>query len=384
MFRRLPPNSADGHLPRAGRSRRALLAVGLAAPLVSAACGLASGQPGVAVLQPQSNVNFGLPTTAPSPVNTTPTTVYLTPLPGAPLGPAVPAAQAPALPPVPNLSNQGGFTFAPTTGGGGAAFCPGPSLTSQPPNAPGVNVAGEPAAGYYLWQVLQQQKVNSLTVTTRQQYTNYQITNVSPVTTVPNPQPGSPATQTFTFDVIEPLAGGLTETVTYQVKQNAPSESVVAGNVGKQETVSEPDAGVGIAREIIRNAQGKTVFSFDPTTAVLILPLPVNVGAQFTGSGTDPTTGEALTVSGQVDKSARVATCSGWVQAWKVVATVTSASASGASTSYSGTFGIENQAGGLVVLVSSTPTGSSVTSVDEVGSPTPATRPQSIPPNEAV
>ncbi|MHB8452475.1 MAG: hypothetical protein ACYDAQ_18780, partial [Mycobacteriales bacterium] len=370
MFRRLAPNPFD-----ADRRRRVLLAVGLVAPVLSAACGLASGQPGVAVVQPQSNVNFGLPSSSPVPVSTTASTVYLTPLPGAPLGPAVPNAPAPAstVPPLPNLSNQGGFTFGSTNGGGGGpAFCPGPSLSSQPPNAPGVNVVGEPKSGYYLWQVLQQQKINSITVDTSQKYADYQVTSVSPISSVPNPQPGQPATQTFTFDVVEPLAGGLTETVTYQVKQNAPSESVVAGNVGKSETVSEPDAGVAIAREIIRNAHGTTVFSFNPTTAVLILPLPVNVGAQFTGSGTDPTTGEALTVSGQVGKSGRVATCSGYVQAWQVVATVTATSGSGASTSYSGDFGVENQAGGLVVLVSSTPTGSSTSSVDAVGNPTAA------------
>ncbi|MHB8341485.1 MAG: hypothetical protein ACYDB7_09970 [Mycobacteriales bacterium] len=388
MFRRLPRNPFEGNPAEAGRQRRLLLAAGLVAPVLSAACGLASGQPGVAVVQPQSNVNFGLPSSSPVPVNTTASTVYLTPLPGAPLGPAVPNAPAAAstVAPLPNLSNQGGFTFGSTNGGGGngSGFCPGPSLSSQPPNAPGVNVVGEPKSGYYLWQVLQQQKINSITVTTSQKYADYQVTSVSPISSVPNPQPGQPATQTFTFDVVEPLAGGLTETVTYQVKQNAPSESVVAGNVGKSETVSEPDAGVAIAREIIRNARGATVFSFNPTTAVLILPLPVNVGAQFTGSGTDPTTGEVLTVSGQVGKSARVATCSGYVQAWQVVATVTATSGGGASTSYSGDFGVENQAGGLVVLVSSTPTGSSTSSVDAVGNPTAASSPPPIPSGEGV
>jgi hypothetical protein len=178
-----------------------------------------------------------------------------------------------------------------------------------------------------------------------------------------------------------PVAGGGNLTFTYQVKQNAPGANVgQVSNVGTPRRVSQPDAGVAIKSEVLRDASGAIKGRFDPATAVLILPLPIVGGASFVGSGTDPVTGSTLNVQGVVKGPDRVSSCTGYVQGYRVDADVTSSGAQGQSAPMvKQTFTLETQAGALVVGNVQVPSDSKVTDLSIIGDHTPTAKPRDIP-----
>lgn len=355
---------------RKGRTVFALAALGLAT-----ACG--NTDPGVSVTNAQSDVVFAGASASPSA--------------GAA---AIPGTQegTPVQPPVPNFPRsfpslkgfennppfqfpQPGGTTAPQT----TRTCPGPQLGSTAPSAATTFVQGQPKPGFYLWQLLTITDLGSNISTTAAKYTNYEIKNVSKITTRPNPN-GDP-TSVFTYEVVAPIGKGSTITYTMQVKQNAQGTNVSTGNVGKPQRVSEPDAGVAIAKEVQRDSTGKVTATFTPTPAVLILPLPVQGGAEFTGAGTDPTTGGSMQVRGTVKGPDRVTGCSEFIQGIRTDATVSSQGApSQVANTVTEIFTIETQSGGLVVGTAQQPsTNSKVTSLTVVGEARPTDKPRDIP-----
>lgn len=349
--------------------RTALLVLALA---LTAACGQ-SKDPGVTVTNTQSDVVFG--NASPTP---TPTVVVQPPFsPRAPQGPA----PFPNVPPPPGFGDPGPL---PTDDSGPPAkpsICPGPPLFATAPTPATIVVEDKPRQGFYLWQSITSKDAgNNVTIKTAK-YTNYEVRNVSETTTRTNPQGAD--TTVFTFDVVMPVGKGDVMTFTYQVKQNAVGQDVKTGNVGQPTRVSEPDAGLSIKAEVLRNAAGEVVYSFTPVTPVLILPLPVAAGASFTGSGADPTTGDSLTVRGTIVGPSRVTACRSFVQGYRVEAAVTSGQGPSSSSSDQA-FTIETQDGGLVVGAEVTPTGSDTTQLSIVGDPVPAPQPQRIPKEDAL
>lgn len=360
-------------LSRPSRTRRSALA--LAAVGLASACG-SGNAPGIAVTNAQSDVVFGNPASTPGPgsvIQQPGNTTFV------PRGPGFGFGSGPTIPPLPGFTNKP-YVF-PTNNPGPvrSSFCPGPPLYASAPQAATTYVQDQPKPGFYFWQVIKSEERAPKVFFTTAKYTNHEIRNVSPITTTPNPQ-GDPTT-TFSYDEVDPIAGGHTITYTYQVKQNAPGANVgQVSNVGQPRRVSVPDAGVAIKAEIERDADGKTVGKFQPSTAVLILPLPISGGAQFTGAGTDPTTGGSLQVSGTVIGPDRVSGCTNYVQGERVDASVTSSGTSGqAGPTVNETFVVATENGGLVVGNKQTPTNSKITISSIVGDASPSKTPKSIP-----
>jgi hypothetical protein len=296
-----------------------------------------------------------------------------------PLGPGVGFSTPPPLPGL-NFHHRPRFTFPDTDREPvRSSFCPGPPAFATAPKAATTSVQDQPKPGFRLWQLLRSQEVSPKVFLKTAKYTNYEIRNVSAITSTPNPQ--GPPTTTFTYDQVAPIGEGNTLTTTYQVKQNAPGANVgQVQNIGTPRRVSEPDAGVAIKAEVVRDASGKITDSFKPLTAVLILPLPIVGGASFTGTGTDPSTGGSLQVQGTVKGVDRVIACDSFVQGYRVDATVTSnGSKSQAGPSVDQTYVIETQAGGLVVGNTQTQAGSNVTTSSIVGLTDAAKAPKTIP-----
>lgn len=359
--------------PASRGGRRALL---LLAPLaVVTACG--NSQPGVTVTNAQSDVVFAgaKPSTAPA----------AEPVPGTqegqPIGPP-PVTFPSAFPSLRGFDNNTppfqfpspGSSTAPET----SRTCPGPPIGSTAPEAATTFVQGQPKPGFYLWQLLTTEDLGNNIKSTKAKYTNYEITNVSKVTTRPNPN-GEP-TSTFTYDVVAPGDKGTSITYTIQVKQNAQGASVSTGNLGKPQRVAEPDAGVAIAKEVLRGPDGKVMATFAPTPPVLILPLPVQGGADFTGAGTDPRTGASLQVRGTVKGPDRVTGCSEFIQGIRADATVSSRGApSQVASTVDEVFTVETQKGGIIVGTAQTPLNSKITSLTVVGENSPSPKPRDIP-----
>ena len=355
-------------LSRASR-RRTLLAVA-ALGLVSA-CGNGNA-PGVSVTNAQSDVVFGNPVASSSPVGTPNGQQFV------PQGPGLGFPTQPTLPGL-TLNTPPPFHFPDNPQPVSTPFCPGPRLGASAPSAATTSVQGQPATGFYLWQLLTSEQIAPKIVKKTALYTNDEIRNVSAVTSTPNPQGGQ--TTTFTYDQVALGKGGSTLTTTYQVKQNAPGVNVgQVENIGTPHRVSAPDAGVAIKAEVARDATGKVIGSFQPVTAVLILPLPIVGGATFNGAGTDPTTGGSMSVQGTVKGPDRVVGCTDFVQGYRVDATVTSSgSQAEAGPTVNQTYVIETQAGALVVGNTQMASGSKITTSSVIGDLNPSKSPTKIP-----
>jgi len=365
-------SSTPSRANRVPRAVLALLALGLAS-----ACGNGSN-PGVTVTNAQSDVVFGNkpPATAP-PVGGNGGGRGFTP--SVPGSPVLDFDDSPPLTFGPNEPRSRDNTFQPAR----TTVCPGPPLFATAPKAATTSVEGQPKEGYHLWQLITSEDLGNNIKKQTAKYTNYQVRNVSKVTSTPNPQ-GSPTT-VFTYDIIAPIGKGGIITTTIQVKQNAPSTNVTTGNVGNPRRVSEPDAGVAIKKQVEKDAEGKVVGSFTPATAVLILPLPIAGGAEFTGTGTDPTTGGFMTVRGVVKGPQRITGCTTYVQGYAVEATVTSSGATGqAEDVVTEVFTIETQSGGLLIGTAQQAPNSKLAFLSLVGDPIARLDPKPIPKDQAL
>lgn len=351
--------------PRPSRVRtlsRPLLA--LVALSLATACGGANN-PGVSVTNAQSDVIFAGASAKPS-ASTVPGTAEgaAAAAPGGVLAaPPLQGFDNPTLPSFNQGDNNNNFQFPKNDDSSTTTrsdICPGPPIFASAPEAATTSVMNKPKPGFYFWQVLTQEDLGSNIKSTTRKYTNYEVKNVSETTTRPNPN-GDP-TSVFTFDVVTPVGKGNTVTITLQVKQNAQGANVGTGNVGNPRRVAEPDAGIAIKKQVERNNKGEVVVEFTPSPAVLILPLPVVGGAEFTGAGTDPATGGQMTVNGQVKGPDRITGCSEFRQGIRVDATVTSRDVPGqVADAVSQVFTFETQRGGMVLGNVQTPTNSKTT-----------------------
>lgn len=322
-----------------------VLAVGLAG------CGLGGG-PGLGIEQLQSNVAFGSPTAASKPAS-------MPGLPGQSIAPAAPAQPPTASNPFPafQFTPPPTFNFSPPPVTA-TAECPVAPPSAEAARAVTPTVPSKPATGWYKWQLLTYKRTGTgTTALAGASYTAYHLENVSATSTVPNPQDRSHPTTVWTYQMVEPDGSGNVWTYTFQVKQSSPGASVATGNVGKSQSVMEPDAGLAISSEIERNAKGAVVFRFSPQPAVLLLPLAVTGGQSFQGGGTDPSNGESLVVQAQVQGTKRVDACGQLVDGWDVSGTETSTDPStGGSVTTDVDYAVATQYGAIVVLLSSTPT----------------------------
>lgn len=343
-----------------------VLAVGLSG------CGLGAG-PGLGIEQLQSNVAFGSPT-APG------KTASMPGLPGQTIASGAPAQSPTASNPFPafQFTAPPSFNFSPPPLIA-TAQCPAAPPSAEAARAVTPTVPSKPATGWYKWQLLTYRRVGTgSSALAAVHYTTYHLENVSATSTVPNPQDSSQPTTVWTFQMVEPDGSGNVWTYTFQVKQNSPGARVAAGNFGKSQSVTEPDAGLAISSEIERNAKGAVVFSFSPQPAVLLLPLAVTGGQSFQGSGTDPSNGESLIVQGQVQGTKRVDACGQLVDGWNVSGTETSTNpATGGSATTDVDYAVATQYGAIVILLSSTPTTGTNpdTATEEMGQLNPSKSP---------
>lgn len=360
VFRRMaPPPRASGLV---------------AAVLVLAGCASA-GKPGVAVSSLQSDVSFG--TVASSAAT-----------------PTVPVAkQAPQLPGVMAAAGNPAFQFdagskgslTPITGGtsAGQQACPDPIIGTSVAKAASEVAQGTPAPGYYLYKVQTGKIVASLPVAFHTSLINVKVLPASKITTTPNPGAAYPQTK-FTYQEVQPEPGGGQLTFTFDVvnypitQQDEPPPA--AGTVGgTQNFTVGGDDGVSIVSEVRTDAKGATVWSFNPTTPVTLIPLPVVSGTTFTSTGTDPSTGQSLSLKATVAKTDRLVGCGVFIQGWQVQATqVGRAPAPDGSVSTvngDAVYDVATQYGGLVIATRFTPGGSTSFTGGQIGTVTPTKRP---------
>lgn len=83
--------------------------------------------------------------------------------------------------------------------------------------------------------------------------------------------------------------------------------------------LGEPERGITLAKQQVVNTQtGQAEATFEPTSGLLLLPLPVVAGERFASTATDPRTGETRTHEALVLERQRVDACGELIDGWGV------------------------------------------------------------------
>ena len=174
--------------------------------------------------------------------------------------------------------------------------CPDPKVDDFPRPATSA-VDGRPAEGSYRWivdgtRVTQIGRIRLASAEVRQ-IQNVQTTTMGFEFTMAQRDYGSQDTVFTTFEV-----------------RNAQSED-------------------GVYLTQIQRVNSEREVTFDPAPAVLVLPLPVEFGTEFSSVGVDPVSQEALRHQGTVKDRQRVNACGRWMDGWFVDAQRTFVGADG-------------------------------------------------------
>jgi hypothetical protein len=345
-------------------ARRAAAAVLFA--LVAAGCGDATA-PGVTVSSLESDVRFG---TVPSPGSpaAAPAPVQVPTLPGVlPMGgPSFQVDTQPKLPPLP------------ITGATQRTACPDPVIGTSAGKAVTYNAEGQPVPGYYLYKVTSGKTLGSFAAVTSSTLVNVKVLPPSKIVTTPNPTAAYPQTR-FTYAEVLPMADGGAMTYTFDVVNYPIAAASESGEGYTNNATAGFDDGVSIVSEVRTNKSGAVVWSFNPTTPITLIPLPVTSGTTFVSHGTDPTTGQSLSLQATVVKTDRLVGCGVFIQAWQVKATQVGRAPqpNGSVDTINGdaTYDVATQFGGLVIATRYLPTGSGTFNGGQFGTITPTKTP---------
>lgn len=223
--------------------------------------------------------------------------------------------------------------------------CPAALATAFPREAATFDVPRVPTAGEYRWKRTVSSEVAKKTVE-QIVFNRHQISNVSKITETPNPATPDKPTRTFTFEETAFSSDGSTLTG-FQVKDNPPQQNVSL-QTGEKASTGPPDRGVAITKTVVRDSSGK-VGAFNPSTPVLILPLPVAVPTEFESVGVDPTTGASYAVRGTVVGKERVDACGDVIDGWRVNSSQTFTSSDGRRRLSEVEYFVATQLGGIVI-----------------------------------
>lgn len=137
-----------------------------------------------------------------------------------------------------------------------------------------------------------------------------------------------PGTNDFSFeyDAVEKVLGGDVTTTRWRVRPNAVNRAVFSpGASNVNVNAGQPDRGISIVSVDSRDARGNTATdSFNPSTPLLFLPLPIVPGNKWSSQAVDQRTLSSLQVDGAVIGHTDVDACGTLVDGWLVESTLTS------------------------------------------------------------
>jgi hypothetical protein len=163
----------------------------------------------------------------------------------------------------------------------------------------------------------------------------------------------------------------------YRVNTNAIQRGAAAPYIGNRTRTGEPDRGVALLDVQEFDADGQPVAgaSFHPSTPLLYLPLPVEVGDTWTSVAIDPKTQKVIRHEGRAVGRQAVDACGTRIDGWRVEATQTYAG--GDSTTRTFNYVISNEFGGILIAEHIDEDGvtSSLKADFSIGQPTPSPLP---------
>lgn len=226
-----------------------------------------------------------------------------------------------------------------------ATGCPAAALNAFPQKPASEQVNDLPEAGLYRWKRGGSEK---LTTVNNQEipYTGFEqrlIHNVAKVSEGDNPTSDYDDKRNivYRYETVQPVDNGFRET-TFQVKTNSGVQRQAVAATGQRVRAGDPEAGLAIKRIFFRDRQGNAEEStFE--SGLLILPLPVSPGEQFT-SVAKGARGDALTYRGTVGSRERVDACGEIIEGFRVTGTL-----SGGDLSQTWNFVVATQHGAMLI-----------------------------------
>ena len=192
-----------------------------------------------------------------------------------------------------------------------------PGSAAAEPAAITVPDGARPAAGIYRWK-----KAGSLTYAIAPDlklpvggFEQRRVRNVKEV-----------STGVFSFETVQPALDGKSTVVTgWQVKPNATAQR--SSNLSVTVTVGDPERGLTLKSVDTIDKDGKSV-GFHPVTGLLVMPLPVVPGEQFSSVAIDPATQETMAYQATVGARDRIDACGQFVEGWQVTGKLSESSSS--------------------------------------------------------
>lgn len=233
-----------------------------------------------------------------------------------------------------------------------AEVCPAAALNAFPAESAPLNIPEgiRPKEGTYRWKrngtVTMPTFGGQTSTVTREGLEERLVRNVEEITV-----PGQDeARQIFSYEVVSPELGGDNVVITtYKVDSDA--TAVQAFNPVNDEDPprsGEPERGVVIKSVQYQDKNGnRTERAFMPTTGLLILPLDVQTGENYSSVAVDPSTQQTWRFDGEVEKRDRVDACGEIIEGWKVTGTLTVSGANGGERKQ--TWIVAPHMGGLVI-----------------------------------
>ncbi|HUQ39451.1 MAG TPA: hypothetical protein VM030_04805 [Acidimicrobiales bacterium] len=262
--------------------------------------------PEVNVTKVEADLVFGVK--EPEPVETPAT---------ANVGPIAAQPEAGGLDDVPFPDKLPEIFGPPTSSNTPATECPTAPTSATAKGVVDVNITGEPPVGIYKWKASGFQKADS----------------------APAESPGTPINgfekrlirnfkkvndTTTTFEMVQTPFGGNGKSFnvsTFQVKSAAINRETTGSGVPVSgPRLGEADRGVALTKFETFDASGQVTSTFQPSTGVLLLPLPVASGESYQSVGVDPKSGQTLVHDAKVLGRERVDACGEVVDGWAVEA----------------------------------------------------------------
>lgn len=194
--------------------------------------------------------------------------------------------------------------------------CPTAAITAAPKVPTEVEITGDPREGVYRWQ-------NSFRVVVENQEGEEQVVTQAGFERRMVREFEEVSDTVYTFKTVQPVGENFVVT-TFQVDTAALSAgdpTAGAGTVSSPVRPGEPERGVTITRIETRNRNDEPVgLAFEPSTGILMLPLPVTSGEHYQSVAVDPK-GATVVHEATVVRRARVDACGDLVDGWLVEAT---------------------------------------------------------------
>lgn len=314
---------------------RRLAALGLSVAMVASAC-VQGDDPSVSLVKLDADIAFGvdLADTA-TPQNIAPPPVAPEAVDG---GFELPPFVAPVLQPRPEFRNPVADRLPPLRPSQPPAEeCPKAPPTATARDVVEVNISGPPAEGLYRWQRSGTQTVPGIEQPIEiSGFDRRIVRNYNEISDT-----------VFEFQTVQTKLDSPNVIVsTFRVNTN-PTQVAPGGAVVIEEPrANEAEGGVALVKVEEFDQSGEAVGSpFEPTTGLLLLPLPVNSGEEYRSVANDPKTGQAIVHDAKVLGRTRIDACGEVVDGWEVEAT--QVRSDNESTTYK--YLVATQYGGLLI-----------------------------------